>query len=118
MILGAQTRTDGMVGVGKATAQTPGDSCCQQDLQLEMSVGSDGLVKQVSTTFRQQNANSPAAEGAYTWSVTYSQLGMAARSTHALSVRTHAPARARDAQPDAAPANGLVTSTPERQGRR
>ena len=75
MILGAQKRTDGMVGGGKATAQTPGASCCQQDLQLEMSVGSDGLVKQVSITFQQQNANSPAADGAYTWSVTYSQLG-------------------------------------------
>jgi hypothetical protein len=75
MILGAQKRTDGMVGVGKATAQTPGAACCQQDLQLQMSVGSDGLVKQVSITFQQQNANSPAADGTYTWSVTYSQLG-------------------------------------------
>jgi hypothetical protein len=75
MILGAQKRTDGMVGVGKATEQTPGASCCQQDLQLQMSVGNDGLVKQVSVTFQQQNASSPAADGAYTWSVTYSQLG-------------------------------------------
>jgi len=75
MILGAQKRTDGMVGVGKATPQTPGAACCQQDLQLQMSVGSDGLVKQVSITFQQQNASSPAADGTYTWSVTYSQLG-------------------------------------------
>jgi hypothetical protein len=75
MILGAQKRTDGMVGVGKATQQTPGASCCQQDLQLQMSVGNDGLVKQVSITFQQQNASSPAADGTYTWSVAYSQLG-------------------------------------------
>jgi hypothetical protein len=75
MILGAQKRTDGMVGVGKATEQTPGTPCCQQDLQLQMSVGSDGLVKQVDVTFQQQNASSAALDGAYTWSVTYSQLG-------------------------------------------
>jgi hypothetical protein len=75
MILGAQKRTDGMVGVGKTTEQTPGASCCQQDLQLQMSVGNNGLVNKVSITFQQQNANSPAADGAYTWSVTYTQLG-------------------------------------------
>ena len=75
MILGAQKRTDGMVGVGKATEQTPGAPCCQQNLQLQMSVGSDGLVNQVSITFQQQNASSPALDGTYTWSVTYSQLG-------------------------------------------
>jgi len=75
MILGAQKRTDGMVGVGKATEQTPGAPCCQQNLQLQMSVGSDGLVKQVSITFQQQNASSPALDGNYTWSTTYSQLG-------------------------------------------
>jgi hypothetical protein len=75
MILGAQKRTDGMVGVGKATAQTPGTNCCQENLQLQMSVGNDGLVNQVNITFQQQNAASPAADGTYTWSVTYSQLG-------------------------------------------
>jgi len=75
MILGAQKRTDGMVGGGKATEQTPGAPCCQQNLQLQMSVGSDGLVKQVSITFQQQNASSPALDGNYTWSTTYSQLG-------------------------------------------
>jgi hypothetical protein len=75
MILGAQKRTDGMVGVGKGTEQTPGAPCCQENLQLQMSVGSDGLVKQVSITFQQQHASSPALDGAYTWSVTYSQLG-------------------------------------------
>jgi hypothetical protein len=75
MILGAQKRTDGMVGVGKASAGTPGTPCCQSDLQLRMTVGRDGLVDQVNVTFQQQNASSPAADGAYTWSVTYSQLG-------------------------------------------
>src|SRR5215469_11014727 len=75
MILGAQKRTDGMVGAGKATDQTPGTPCCQSDLELQMSVGSDGLVKQVSVTFQQQDASSPALAGAYTWSVAYSQLG-------------------------------------------
>ena len=75
MILGAQKRTDGMVGVGKASDERPGASCCQSGLQLQMSVGSDGLVKQVSIAFQQQNASSPALDGTYTWSVTYSQLG-------------------------------------------
>jgi hypothetical protein len=75
MIIGAQKRTDGMVGVGKATEQTPGAPCCQSDLLLQMSVGSDGLVEQVSVTFQQQNASSAALDGSYTWSITYSQLG-------------------------------------------
>ena len=74
MILGAQKRTVGMVGVGKGD-ERPGASCCQNDLQLQMSVGGDGLVKQVSVAFQQQNASSPALDGTYTWSVTYSQLG-------------------------------------------
>jgi hypothetical protein len=74
MILGAQKRTDGMVGVGNASTQRPGASCCQNDLQLQMSVAGDGLVTQVSISFQQQNASSPAADGTYTWSVTYSQL--------------------------------------------
>jgi hypothetical protein len=75
VILGAQKRTDGMAGTGTPTAQTPGTPCCQSDLQLQMSVGSDGLVKQLSVTFRQQNASSSSLEGTYTWTVTYSQLG-------------------------------------------
>ncbi len=75
MILGAQKRTDGMVGTGNASRQTPGAPCCQSDLQLRMHVGNDGLVKQLSITFQQQNASSPALEGPYTWSVTFNQLG-------------------------------------------
>jgi len=74
MILGAQKRTDMMFGVGRAD-QRPGASCCQNDLQLQMTVGSDSLVSQVSVTFQQQDTGSPAADGTYTWSVTYSQLG-------------------------------------------
>jgi hypothetical protein len=75
MILGAQKRTDGMVGVGKASNERPGAPCCQNDLRLQMTVGSDGLVEQVSVTFQQQNASSSALDGTYTWSVTYSRLG-------------------------------------------
>jgi hypothetical protein len=104
MILGAQKRTDGMVGVGKATAQTPGAPCCQQDLQLRMSVGSDGLVEQVSITFQQQNASSSAADGAYTWSVTYSQLG----STPPITP----PANSTDVPPGTLPPGTLPPNAP------
>jgi hypothetical protein len=40
-----------------------------------MSVGGDGLVSKVSVTFQQKDTGSPAVDGTYTWSVTYSQLG-------------------------------------------
>jgi len=70
MILGAQKRTAMMFGAG--TGDTPGS--LPNDLQLRMSVGGDGLVKQVSVTF-QQDTGSSAVDGTYTWSVTYSQLG-------------------------------------------
>ncbi len=62
MILGAQKRTAMMFGGGNGNE---GD--VQNDLQFGMSVGGDGLVRQVSVTFQQ--------DGTYTWSVTYSQLG-------------------------------------------
>ena len=71
MILGAQKRTDMMFGVGKGNA--PGGQ--PSDLQLQMSVGGEGLVKQVSVTFQQQDTGSSAVDGTYTWSVTYSRLG-------------------------------------------
>jgi hypothetical protein len=45
------------------------------DLKLRLTVTGDGRVQQVSVTFRQQDTGSPAGDGAYTWSVTYSQLG-------------------------------------------
>jgi hypothetical protein len=109
MILGAQKRTDGMVGVGKATAQTPGSPCCQSDLQLQMSVGSDGLVKQVSVSFQQQNASSPAADGTYTWSVTYSQLG----STPPIT----APPNSTDVPPGTLPPGTLPPNAPAQNTR-
>jgi hypothetical protein len=70
MILGAQKRTDMMFGAG---ADATGNQ--QSDLQLQMSVGGDGLVRQVSVTFQKEGTGSPAADGTYTWSVTYNQLG-------------------------------------------
>jgi hypothetical protein len=74
MILGAQKRTAMMSGAGPNQGDAPGTSL-QNDLQLQMSVGADGLVSKVSVTFQQQGTGSPAADGTYTWSVTYSQLG-------------------------------------------
>jgi hypothetical protein len=71
MILGAQKRTDMMFGAGKGDA--PGGQL--SDLRLQMSVGGDGLVKQVSVTFQGQDTGSTSADGSYTWSVTYNQLG-------------------------------------------
>ena len=71
MILGAQKRTDMMFGARKGDA--PGGQ--QNDLQLQMSVGGDGLVRQVSVAFQGQVTGSAAVDGVYTWTVTYSQLG-------------------------------------------
>jgi len=71
MILGAQKSTDMMFGAGKGDA--PGGQL--NDLQLQMNVGGNGLVKQVSVTFQGQGAGSSAGDGTYTWSVTYSRLG-------------------------------------------
>jgi hypothetical protein len=71
MILGAQKRTDMIFGAGKGDA--PGGQL--NDLQLRMSVGGDGLVKQVSVTFQGQDTGSAAEDNTYTWNVTYSQLG-------------------------------------------
>jgi hypothetical protein len=71
MILGAQKRTDMMFGAGKGDA--PGGQL--NDLQLQMSVGGDGLVKQVSVSFQGQGSSSASGDGSYTWTVTYSQLG-------------------------------------------
>jgi len=104
VILGAQKRTAGMVGVGKASNERPGAPCCQNGLQLQMSVGSDGLVKQVSVTFQQQNASSRALDGTYTWSVTYSQLG----STPPITP----PTSSTDVQPGTLPPGTLPPNTP------
>jgi hypothetical protein len=76
MILGAQKRTDMLFGAG---ADPTGNQ--QSDLQLQMSAGGDGLVRQVSVTFQKEGTGSPAADGTYTWTVTYSQLGNTAPIT-------------------------------------
>jgi hypothetical protein len=73
MILGAQKRTAMMFGVGPNQGDAPGSQ--PNDLQLQMSVGGDGLVSKVSVTFQQQDTGSAAVDGTYTWSVTYSHLG-------------------------------------------
>jgi hypothetical protein len=73
MILSAQKRTYGMFGAGRNQGDHPGDH--QSDLQLRMSVGSDGLVEQVSVSFQRQDTGSSSVDGTYTWSVAYSQLG-------------------------------------------
>lgn len=44
-------------------------------LQLEMTAGQDGLVQQIALTYEQQNTGSPATDGSYTWTVSYTQLG-------------------------------------------
>ena len=97
MILGAQKRTDMMFG--GAGGNAPGSSV-QNDLQFEMSVRGDGLVRQVSVTFQQN--------GTYTWSVTYSQLG----STPPIT----APASSTDVPPGTLPPGMLPPGTPENTG--
>src|SRR5262245_39706540 len=93
MILGAQKRTDMIFGVGPNKGDAPGGY--QNDLQLQMSVGSDGLVQQVSVTFQRQGTGSSAVDGTYRWSVTYSQLG----STPAITP----PASSTDVPPETLP---------------
>ena len=44
-------------------------------LQLTMAVGTDGFVRQISLTYRQQGTGSSATDGSYTLTVTYSKLG-------------------------------------------
>jgi hypothetical protein len=101
MILGAQKRTDIMSGAGPNQENAPGGQ--QNDLQLQMSVGADGLVKQVSVTFQQQGTSSSAADGTYTWSVTYSQLGNTPPITP--------PANSTDLQPGTLPPGTLPPGT-------
>jgi hypothetical protein len=84
MILGAQKRTDMIFGAGSGNAADTQPS----DLQLQMNVGADGLVTQVSVTF-------PGQDTGYTWSITYSQLG----STPAIT----APSSSTDVAPGTLP---------------
>lgn len=46
-------------------------------LRLRLIAGRDGRAQQLSLTFQQHGSGSPAGDGSYTWSVTYSQLGTA-----------------------------------------
>jgi hypothetical protein len=75
MILGAQKRTVMIFGAGKRNGPDVPGAGIQNALQLQMTVGDDGLVRQVSVTFQQEGTGSPAVANSYTWSVTYSQLG-------------------------------------------
>jgi hypothetical protein len=101
MILGAQKRTEMMSGAAANQGGTPGAG--PSDLQLQMNVGADGLVKQVSVTF-QQPGTSSAADGTYTWSVTYSQLGNTPPITP--------PASSTDLPPGTLPPGTLPPRTP------
>jgi len=100
MILSAQKRTDMMFGAGKGDA--PGGQL--SDLQLQMSVGRDGLVKRVSVAFQGQGTGSSAEDGTYTWSITYSQLG------------TTPPIAAPPASTDAPPGTLPPGTLPDEQG--
>jgi hypothetical protein len=73
------------------------------DLKLQLTAGSDGRVQQVSLTFQQQDSGSPAGEGTYTWSVTYSQLG----TTPPITV----PATATPAKRGTGPAPAITKAT-------
>jgi hypothetical protein len=44
-------------------------------LKLRLTAGRDGRAQQISLTFQQHGSGSPAGNGSYTWSVSYSQLG-------------------------------------------
>ncbi len=40
-----------------------------------MTVGADGVVRQISLTYQQQGTGSPETDGSYTATLRYSQLG-------------------------------------------
>ena len=101
MILGAQKRTAMMFGAGPNEGDAPGGQ--QDDLQLQMSVGADGLVRKVRVIFQQEGTGSLARDGTYTWSVTYSQLG----STPPIK----APASSTDVPPGTLPPGTLPPNT-------
>jgi hypothetical protein len=72
MIFGSIKNSLGADGIGN---HAPLGSDGLANLQLQMSVGSEGLVRQVSVTFQPEGAASAATPDSYTWSVTYTQLG-------------------------------------------
>jgi hypothetical protein len=81
------------------------------DLQLQMAVGGDRLVRQVGLTF-QQDTSSPTGDGAYTWSVTYSQLGSTPPiMPPAMFTEAPAPAPFTETTPGAAPTGTTTTPT-------
>src|SRR5262249_58656451 len=53
MILSAQKRTDMMFGGGQGNGADDHPGEHENNLQLQMTVGADGLVRQVSVTFQQ-----------------------------------------------------------------
>jgi hypothetical protein len=108
MILSAQKRTVTMFGAGPNEQDVPPGSQPSGDLQLQMSVGDDDLVRQVRLTFTQENTGSPAADGTYTWSVTYSQLGSTPPITPP-SIATDVPPET--LPPGMTPPNTQTTST-------
>jgi hypothetical protein len=75
------------------------------DLQLKMTVASDGLVRQIRLAFQQHGTNSPADAGPTTWTVTYSRLGSTAPITAPADSTPATPAGARPA------AGGTVPTT-------
>jgi hypothetical protein len=87
---------------GAGTGDAPGGQL--NDLQLQMSVGRDGLVKRVSVAFQGQGTGSSAGDGTYTWSVTYTQLG----STPPIT----APPASTDVSPGTLPPGTLPPGTP------
>jgi hypothetical protein len=113
MILGAQKRTDMMFGAGQNQSHTPGSH--NNDLQLHMSVGREGLVRQVSVTFHQRATGSPARRGTYTWSVTYSHLGSTPPITAPAKSTTVPP---RTLPPGTLPPNTRTNNTQTGQPRR
>ena len=44
-------------------------------LQLQMTAGPDGFVRQIVLTYQQQDTGSAASDGTYTWTISYSGLG-------------------------------------------
>jgi hypothetical protein len=66
-----QTITNLQIGNGTAD---PGGF--HRNLRLRMIVGSDGLVRKLSLTYRQADTRSPTTDGVYTWTIAYSHLAM------------------------------------------
>jgi len=87
-----------ILGVVKGKERAAPGGGLHNDLQLQMSVGGDGLVRQVSVTFQQEDTGTPAVDGTYTASITYSQLG----STPPIT----SPASSTDVPPGTLPQSG------------